>query len=988
MENFKFWDNWELGLQRSFKFYGITLFAVAIFLFVAAWRSPAPTITWQYLQERETTEKPVHQFQTGPFSLQVSADNTIIFEKLLGNEIWVQTWPVYVYLGCVLIGLILLITILSTLSRFWFFIGSGLLIFLFTSLQLQLLYVLKQENQSATVFIMMIIIGTGLLFQYYFQEAGFFKRLLVFSLAITASFVLLAFLSKAPNPLHYIAVGFIPFSVIICGLLAIFTAHEIIALIILLITRGLKGANGFAHFLILSLIYLANLLAVYVSSLGWFHWPFSINPILLLTASTVLGVWGIRRQQDQMEGFLLRGPFGPLALMGLAIIAFGSASFFYTSGNDAALETISNLSLYAHIGYGGIFIFYVISNFGSFLRNNYPVMKALYNPSAMPFFTFRFAGTIAMLGFILYNYWKRPINDTKGARYAALADYYLVSGDLALAEGFYKKSDSYAFHNHYANYVLANLQAEQGQTTLERQYYLNAAERRPTLQAYMNAINTLDQSAINLYAYLKTVKHDFPQSGVVNNAFGLVYARLNQLDSALYYFNLARKDRLTSATAEINLLATAVKQELDLDADSIYRSLDGDTPGPLSNSFAFANSKQVTLERELKLSGDTTLNLFTASLISNYFLNRMDSLDTLVIAQAEKLARLPSNSDYFETVITACAHAYYAGGEINLAFKLMQEATVYSELQGSKNNTMALWALDQNTPTVANGYADFAVSQKYAGALLTQAVAQTEVGHHGEAVVLFDSLRKTSKVLVPVAESVQRVLLVKQNNAADLNDMEKYAFCRYRLGYEDSVQFIAITKNITDVDWLARSILDRSRKLFEWDELRDAIKVYNLLNDIALINRKLINEIQHHEMLLQAAMSNVGFLESKIKEGMIWERFRSGEKIYFEALIAEAAHDTIKANAIMKKLAKQNDFFVDGVLAAAVYTKANSKGGLEAYTILANALQANPKSVKLLKAYILEARALGFDEFAMSSGTTLQQVLPAPLFRKFSASFP
>ncbi len=988
MYSIRFWENWVPEFNQPFKFFGLAIIVLTIFLMWAVWISPAPTVTWQFWQEREVTEVPVHQFQTGPFSLQVSADNIVLFENLLGNDFDIQTWPVYLYLPCILLGLILLISILSTLSRFWFFIGSGLIIFLITSLQLELLYVLGQSNKLPAIFLMVVVIGTGLLFQYYFQAASFINRLATFTATITGSFALLAILSEAPAPVIYIAVGFIPASIVLTVLLAIFTAHEILATIIYLITRGLKGSNGFAHFLILSLIYLTNLVAVYLGDKGWFRWDYSINPVLLIILSATLGIWGIRRQQEQTEDFLLAGPLGPMAIMALLMIALGSSVFFYATGNDAAVETIRNMSLYAHMGFGGIFILYVISNFSSFLRNNYPVIKVLYKPTAMPFFTFRFAGTIAMLAFIFYNFWKRPINDTKGARYAAMGDYYMTTGNIPLAEGFYKNSDFYAFHNHHANFMLANLEHERGNAIKERQYYLNAAERRPTQQAYMNAINTLDQTAINLYAYLKNVQHDFPESGAANTVLGLVYARLNQLDSSLYFFNLAKKDPLTTGTAEINLLATAVKQNLNLNVDSIYQSLDGDEPGPISNAFAFANNKRVTLDHELTLTADSTLNLFTSSLISNYLLNHRDSLDTAVITQAVKLARRPSNIDYFETVMTACAHACYKSGQVNRAFKLMQEATVYSQAQGRNNNIMALWALDQMAPTVALDYVQFAVYQNYSGALLTKAIALAEAGIHGEAIVLFDSLRKVSPGLVPMAESVQRVLAVDKKLVSRLNDMEKYAFCRYRLGYEDSIAFNSISSSIENADWKGRTILDRSKNLLAWDELQDAIRVYNRLNGIAMSDRNLFEDIQRHELLMLAANGNMDLIQSKMESGIQWKPGRQCEKIYFEALLDLKANDTLRAKEKLNWLGKQNAYFPQGVLAGAVYAKQNQAGKLDAYTLLANAVQMNPKSAKLLKAFILEANALGFDEFANSSKETLREVLPASLYKKFMATIP
>jgi hypothetical protein len=669
--------------------------------FIAAWRSPAPTITWSYFQEREIIDKPVHQFQTGPFSLQVIADNMVLTEKLAGNEFVFQVWPAYLFLATAVIGLIILISVLSTFSRFWFFIGAGILIFVLSGLQLELLNVLGRENSGSSIFLIILVIGTGVLFQYYFQTATLVKRMLTFSLVITGGMATLLFLARVPNPAYLLAVGFIPYMVGGSVLLALVVAHEIVATIIHLITRGLQGSNVFLHITLLTLIYLTNLIATYLNDQNYLRWDYSLNPIMLLMVSSILAIWGIRRQQEQMKDFLLEGAAGPLAIVGLLIVAAGSSAFFYTTGNDAALETIRDMSLYAHISYGAIFFLYLVSNFGALLKDNYPVGRVLFKPTTMPFFTYRLAGTITLAGFVLYNFYLRPLRDTTGARDAAMGDYYVVTNNLTMAEGFYKKSDYYAFHNHHANFIMANIEGARGNRTKERQYYLNAAERRPTQQAYMNAINTLDKNPINIYAYLKEVKYDFPYSGAANNALGLVYSDLNLLDSAILFFNQAKKDRVTSSTAEINLLATAIKQDIQFDADSVYEALNSEEPGPVANTFALANSEQTYLDKNIKLPADSTLDLFSSTLINNYLINHIDSLDTAFIAHAEKLARIPVNRDFFEEILSSCALAYYQSGLVNRAFKVMQDATVYSDNQGKRNNTMALWSRDLDAPAAA-----------------------------------------------------------------------------------------------------------------------------------------------------------------------------------------------------------------------------------------------------------------------------------------------
>src|SRR5689334_4164318 len=98
-QSISFWENWEPATRRLFKLFGIVLVLLIASLVIAAWRSPAPTVTWDYYQEREILEKVVHQFQTGPFSLQVTGDNILLMERLVGSEFVFQVWPVYLFMA-------------------------------------------------------------------------------------------------------------------------------------------------------------------------------------------------------------------------------------------------------------------------------------------------------------------------------------------------------------------------------------------------------------------------------------------------------------------------------------------------------------------------------------------------------------------------------------------------------------------------------------------------------------------------------------------------------------------------------------------------------------------------------------------------------------------------------------------------------------------------------------------------------------------------
>lgn len=73
--------------------------------------------------------------------------------------------------------------------------------------------------------------------------------------------------------------------------------------------------------------------------------------------------------------------------------------------------------------------------------------------------------------------------------------------------------------------------------------------------------------------------------------------------------------------------------------------------------------------------------------------------------------------------------------------------------------------------------------------------------------------------------------------------------------------------------------------------------------------------------------------------------------------------------------------FDEGVVAASDFFKRSSKR--RSYTILSEALQVNPNSVKILKAYIPIAQANEYDDYAASALQTLKGLISPAAFQKF-----
>jgi hypothetical protein len=77
--------------------------------------------------------------------------------------------------------------------------------------------------------------------------------------------------------------------------------------------------------------------------------------------------------------------------------------------------------------------------------------------------------------------------------------------------------------------------------------------------------------------------------------------------------------------------------------------------------------------------------------------------------------------------------------------------------------------------------------------------------------------------------------------------------------------------------------------------------------------------------------------------------------------------DTLSAAKNFEIVGTYNPYYVEGLIAAANYFREHSTERFKAYTLLAEAIQINNSSVKLLKAYATEALRVGFDDYAVDA---------------------
>jgi hypothetical protein len=141
-----------------------------------------------------------------------------------------------------------------------------------------------------------------------------------------------------------------------------------------------------------------------------------------------------------------------------------------------------------------------------------------------------------------------------------------------------------------------------------------------------------------------------------------------------------------------------------------------------------------------------------------------------------------------------------------------------------------------------------------------------------------------------------------------------------------------------------------------------------------LSNKKLYDDIRHVELLMLAYRGELRSLASQINKDVTFDNSRSLEKLLYTALIAESSGDSTLAAKNFKILGSYNPYFEEGIIAAANFYRHQSKDRLKPYSVLAEAIQVNNNSIRLLKAYVAEASRQGFDEYARSAAQRLAEL--------------
>ena len=980
-----FWKRWEPN-HRNFFLALLTIFSITIIWYLYAhFNGAALVIGWDTISQLDRVELVVDSFQVGLFEFNTTAENFVLNHYFQGSSLEVNPITSYLFLLLQSICLVVVLAVLPTFKRFWYIVGMVVFMAILLNFKLEQLQLFGQANNTALILILLLYIPLSYYFHAFNSRIGFFARLITFSALTILMAVMIYYFAQVNHPFLYLsAYGF--FVPLIISVIFIFmVAHEIVVSF-LFITSGTK--NNIIHFLVLTLVYLGNLLLIYFHQNGTIDWNiYYLDEFLLLIVSIVLGLWGFKNRQVLYESIMDFHPYGAYLYVVGGIVCFATMGYSFTNSNDPTVENFQDAIVFSHIGFGFTLILYILSNFLDLMRKNLPVFKVMYKPQRMPFFMARFSGVIVVLAFfILAN--QVPLDQGLAGYYNGLADLYRLNNQSFLAEQYYKNGSQYAFRNHRSNYTLASM-ARQNNDEPSVLYYLSQAVlKNPTPYAYINLSNVYKRNDRYFDALFTLNKGwiEFPGNPAIANNLSLLYGQTSVIDSALYYLDAAQKSGLSRKVTETNILQMTLKKNLLLDTDSLANNYRENEYLPiLANSLAYLNREQVRVNSDLEegFLKDSILDLHSLAYIYNYCFNQLSWADTTLITSIKKLKGHSANVWCKDDLQLAEAFLNYTQGNIARAFLLVEQLQQFSDQRfGYYNNLLGLWSMQQGAPRLARDYFVKAASVGYQGAEINAAVVCMEAGLKDQARKLWSNFPEgdttTSLEMLSILEWEPA-----KSDTASKSEAQRYQWSIINQDIVSTEILVEFMEALED-DTKATIWLDRIEWFLELGKYRQAKSSLPRLEDIVISQTALVERKVWISTQLAAIEENVPILEQAVDA---WPKTdnRSLKLKYLQAIKWDKVGFREQSEEVFQQLGYSNPFFETAVIRSARFYNEQVENEDVAYDMLLRARQVNPYSVVLAKAYIDQCLKLGLTSYADLTLERLRELMTLEEWKTYKA---
>jgi Tfp pilus assembly protein PilF len=532
---------------------GLIIFAFTIIGGIGSWFFGVDWVyDWGIVSTASIDNLLVGQVNAGPFTLDLKGQQYLIKELFVASEAQPSQTLTIVWLTVIWAGLTGVLAFASFWKRVAFLIVAGLYLLFINQLYLDPLGLVGQNSWKwASILLMFAMLGPAYYFHAFRENSPLWIR---WVFIFVASIIPLAlFQTNLPNfYLHLSAHGMYGFA-----LLALFfvflIAEEIVFLILFVITKSKGGTHNEKHLLIFSGIYLLYLSVYWADKMGLISGDWDIlNPFYLLIASTIISFVTIKHKQQLISTVTAKNIDVRWLLIVLGVSMYGLIGMGSSRGNDALWDGLRYIVLYAHLGFGLMFLLYLIVNFLTPLVQGLMVYKIAYTEHHFPYVSARLGGLVFFVAFYFYAE-QLPLRKIQGAKYNLEGDFYTTINPK-LSQEYYKEAAVFAWDNHYANYQLANQTTDIKEITYR---LTRATTRNPSPYAYVTLAAQLHEmeETTRAISVLRQGQVRFPKSGELINNLAYYLHETGALKEAQNVLSNARETESWNQAVSINRIA-------------------------------------------------------------------------------------------------------------------------------------------------------------------------------------------------------------------------------------------------------------------------------------------------------------------------------------------------------------------------------------------------------------------------------------------------
>ncbi|MBK6267433.1 hypothetical protein JKA74_20500 [Marivirga sp. S37H4] len=990
MSHLNFWKGWRKDFRSIYQVLLFIFFLSVAYSFYTQYFSVDLASPLEEVRKTQSIDLSVHNIYDFVFELNVPTRNYVVYQGFLALKSGFQPWNSYLLLGIIFFCFSILLTASTYFNRLWFMVFQSVFVVWIITLKLQYLEIFGIESQLFTFLFIGLFLGIGYIYHAFKKEAGLFQRWLSFSITLAALVALVAFGSGVDAPVVFMTHHGIIVPVILSVLFIFNVAYEIILHILYLLAgkKNEEGNSNLWHFLILSFLYLVYVALTFARNSFLIDLNIVyLDEFILLAISAILGIWGFRKRSELFSKQLAFRPLGAYLYLVLGIITFSTISWIFSNGNDPLVETFEDMIVFSHLGFGLLFLIYVLYNFVALLNAGHGIYPVVFRPVNIPYTLVRLIGFGVVVALVLRVTYL-PYYQAVSGYYNSLGDYYEYVDNNEAAKTTFKIARQYAVTNHKSNFEIGQMEYNDKNWAEASSYFKQAAWKRPSVQAYINRAQTQLNASLYFEALftLEAAQKDIPDNPYILNMMGLVYDDLNKIDSSFIYFDAAVRASNTESIkniAESNKLALFAKNRVneELPGESSIQ----DKPVPYqANYIALANQKRKVLE-DFVVSAkdiDTFLTYNDFSFLFNYTLNKTIAHKSFTGDSIGWLKEFKENKTFFKSIDYAIASRENYAGDQKSAYSLIYDLE-NSEISdaGFYYLTHGLWLYEQGAYNMAHEKFQQAEKLKMSEASTFRVIALIQAGRLYEAARIYEEQFKGMVVDDQVLKQ-DPLYQFLQGNPEELPDSFLYLWLKTNASLQPEEKK-AIKDQLANSPFLALYQMEKVVSLVEDEKPEEA---WEKLDSINIAKEEIGLSVFRNNLkaLLIAKLNKIDQVDGvDTSELSVYPR---NYKLLFDAFLSRNSVDSVKANQLMWRLGNENVFFDQGVIMASEYFR--SKGEQEkAYGLLVEAARLNESSIPILKAYILQALRLNLTSYASESMDDLEKMLTTEEYENFQRKY-